>query len=59
MLGLEARGHTVRPKVLALHDGRLRVYYLKALDLNCANDITDLVKLVLAFLVSVDYCSHA
>ena len=56
MLGLEARGHCVRPKVLSLYEGKLNMCYLKELDLAQPNDLMSLVKLMIAFVICVDYC---
>ena len=56
MLGLEARGRYVRPKVLSLYKGKLNMCYLKELDLAQPNDLLSLVKLMIAFVVCVEYC---
>lgn len=55
MLGLEARGFTVRPKVLCLVDGQFTMCYMKELKLNNANDLQTLARLMIAFLICVKY----
>ena len=56
MLGLEVYGHCVRPKVLSLNEETLNMCYLKELDLAQRNDLSSLVKLMIAFIICVDYC---
>ena len=53
MLGLEVYSNRVRPKILLLYGGSLNMCYLKELDLTKANDLMNLVKLMMAFLICV------
>ena len=53
MLGLEVYSNRVRPKILLLDGGSLNMCYLKELDLTKANDLMNLVKLMMAFLICV------
>ena len=55
MLGLEVYNNHVRPKILLLHRGNLNMCYLRELDLTKADDLMNLVKLMMAFLICVDY----
>ena len=55
MLGLEVYCNSVRPKILLLYEGSLNMCYLKELDLTKANDLMNLVKLMMAFLICIDY----
>ena len=57
MLGLEARGSCVRPKVLLLYKGVLHMCYIKELHLAEPTDLLCLVKLIMVFLICVDYYS--
>lgn len=56
MLGLEVQGHTVRPKVLCLIEGILNMCYMNELDLAQPDNFLELVKLMMAFCICVDYC---
>ena len=55
ILGLEARGHTVQPKILLGYNDALAMHYLTELNVEKATDMAGLVKLVMAFLIFVEY----
>ena len=55
MLGFEFSGHSVRPKVLARENATLHMYYMDNLNIMEGRDFGTLVKLMIAFLVLVEY----
>ena len=55
MLGLELRGSSVRPKILALHGTEMHMYYLNELSIEKNNDLVELLKLMSSFLICVKY----
>ena len=55
MLGQELRGTRVRPKILALKMKEMHMFYLKELDITINMELVELLKLMSAFLVCVDY----
>lgn len=56
MLGFEAQDQTLRPKVLTLDDDGFNMYYLKEMNLNNADDLRTVAKLMMMFLIGVVYC---
>lgn len=57
MLGLELCGTIVRPKVLLLQEEKLIMCYLKEINLKEGLDLMNLLKLMMSFLICVDYCN--
>ena len=57
MLGLQLGGKIVVPKVLLLENTSLNLYYLPELDLSNSADFSELLNLMLAFLIMTDYTS--
>lgn len=57
MLGIEAQGQILRPKILYLNGGRFTMCFLKSLELGLGNDMQKLAKLIMAFLICVRYTS--
>lgn len=55
MLGLEVSSHTIRPKILTREGNLLRMCCSQSLNINKGSDIASLLKLLMAFLVLVDY----
>lgn len=55
MLGIEAQGQILRPKVLYSIGGKLTMYYLKDLHLDNGDDLMMFAKLIMAFLTCVSY----
>ena len=55
MLGLEFHTNTVRPKILALIDDVMHMFYLNSLDLKDSNDFSALTKLIMSFVTCVKY----
>lgn len=56
MLGLETRAKIVWPKILLRQNNTLQMYYLQSLYIKEDRDLATLLKLLMAFLVLVDYC---
>lgn len=57
MLGIEARGQILTPKILYLKDENLTMCYLKSLDIGLGSDLQKLAKLITAFFICVCYTS--
>ena len=55
MLGLKVNGNSVRPKILALRSMEMQMFYLKELNINKNEDLVELLKLMSAFLICVNY----
>ena len=59
MLGMEVRGKYVKPKILLLTNERLNMLYLKQMNIEKNSDLVNIVTLMIAFLICVDYsCTH-
>ena len=57
MLGIEAHGQILRPKILYLNGGKFTMCYLKSLELGLGSDLQKLAKLIMAFFICVRYTS--
>ena len=55
MLGLEVHGNSVRPKILALCSIEKHMFYLKELNIAKNEDLVELLKLMSALLICVNY----
>ena len=55
MLGLELHGNSVRPKILALRGTEMHMFYLKELNIAKNEDLVELLKLMSALLICVNY----
>ena len=56
MLGLEVKDGKVLPKVLALEDKTMKMYFLEELDLETATGICSLMEIIVSFITYVVYC---
>ena len=57
MLGLEFHTNAVRPKLLALKDDDLHMFYVKRLDLTNSHDLCELTRLMMSFIICMKYLS--
>ena len=55
MLGLEVNGYSVRPKILALIGMEMQMFYLEERNINKMEEFYELLKLMAAFLICVNY----